>query len=217
MLNEAALLVDEGAPVEGVDRAMLRFGFAAGPLRLLDEVGLDVALRLADALALDQTFGDRVRRSRVIADLVAAGCTGRSSGVGFYRWRGNSPLGRLLRRPRRVPNPSAHRGKRPGEIDDATVQTRLALLFVNECIRCLEDGVLRSSTDGDVGAVLGVGFPPFLGGPFHYADSLGLQVLVDTLRVLADRHGSRFVPADLLLRHVREAATFSRRRSRYAA
>jgi 3-hydroxyacyl-CoA dehydrogenase/enoyl-CoA hydratase/3-hydroxybutyryl-CoA epimerase len=93
-------------------------------------------------------------------------------------------------------------------MDETTIQDRLALLFVTECIRCVEDGVLRSPADGDLGAVLGIGFPAFLGGPFHYADSLGLQVLVDKLSDLADRHGTRFRPADLLLERTRRQRPF---------
>jgi 3-hydroxyacyl-CoA dehydrogenase/enoyl-CoA hydratase/3-hydroxybutyryl-CoA epimerase len=81
-------------------------------------------------------------------------------------------------------------------------------LFVNECIRCLEDGVLRSSTDGDLGAVLGIGFPPFLGGPFHYTDSIGPRVLIDKLQRLADMHGNRFIPANLLLDYARDGRSF---------
>lgn len=69
-------------------------------------------------------------------------------------------------------------------------------------------GVLRSPADGDLGAVLGIGFPPFLGGPFHYADSLGLQVLIDTLSGLAQQYGARFGPADLLLEHARNGRAF---------
>jgi 3-hydroxyacyl-CoA dehydrogenase/enoyl-CoA hydratase/3-hydroxybutyryl-CoA epimerase len=93
-------------------------------------------------------------------------------------------------------------------MDQAAIQDRLALRLVNECIRCLQDGVLRSPADGDLGAVLGIGFPPFLGGPFHYADSLGLQVVVDKLRGLAEQHSTRFIPADLLVELAREGRTF---------
>jgi 3-hydroxyacyl-CoA dehydrogenase/enoyl-CoA hydratase/3-hydroxybutyryl-CoA epimerase len=206
MLNEAALLVDEGARVDGVDRAMREFGFAVGPLRLLDEVGLEVIQRIAEPL--EKAFGDRMPRPRVIAELAASGCVGRTSRAGFYLWLGTSPLDRVRRRPRRVENPVVHRVRPPAGMDRATIQDRLALLFVNECIRCLEDGVLRSPADGDLGAVLGIGFPPFLGGPFHYVDSLGLHALIDKLSGLAEQHGTRFIPADLLLERAREGRTF---------
>ena len=69
------------------------------------------------------------------------------------------------------------------------------MLFVNEAVRCLDEGVLRSPTDGDLAAVLGLGFPPFRGGPFHHADSIGAQALASRLGVLAAAHGSRYEPA----------------------
>jgi 3-hydroxyacyl-CoA dehydrogenase/enoyl-CoA hydratase/3-hydroxybutyryl-CoA epimerase len=206
MLNEAALLVDEGAHVESVDRAITRFGFSIGPLRLIDQVGLEVIQRIAEPL--EKAFGERMPRPHVIDELVASGCVGRSSRAGFYLWRGTSPLDRLWRRPRRVANPAVHRVGLAAGMDETTIQDRLALLFVNECIRCLEDGVLRSAADGDLGAVLGAGFPPFLGGPFHYAESLGLAVIIDKHSGLAEKHGARFVPADLLLERAREGRTF---------
>jgi len=206
MLNEAALLVDEGTRVDVVDRAMREFGFAVGPLRLLDEVGLEIIQRIAEPLTL--AFGDRMPRPHVIDELVAAGCVGRTSHAGFYLWLGTSPLDRLRRRPRRVENPMIQRIRSAAGMDQATIQNRLALLFVNECVRCLEDGVLRSPADGDLGATLGTGFPPFLGGPFHYVDSLGLPVLIDKLSGLAEQHGTRFMPADLLLECARDGRTF---------
>jgi 3-hydroxyacyl-CoA dehydrogenase/enoyl-CoA hydratase/3-hydroxybutyryl-CoA epimerase len=82
------------------------------------------------------------------------------------------------------------------------------LLFVAEAIRCLDEGVLHSPTDGDLGAVLGLGFPAFRGGPFHYADALGLGALADRLRALAARHGVRYEPAAGLVERAREARPF---------
>jgi len=91
---------------------------------------------------------------------------------------------------------------------EQAIQDRLALLFANEAIRCLEEGVLRSAADGDLGAVLGLGFPPFRGGPFHYADTFGLPRLVDKLAGLAQVHGSRYEPAELLVERARQGRTF---------
>ena len=93
----------------------------------------------------------------------------------------------------------AHEATSPTrDFSDQDIQDRLVLLFVNEAIRCLEEGVLQSATDGDLGAVLGLGFPPFHGGPFHYADTLGHAALRTTLCRLADAHGPRYAPAGLL-------------------
>ena len=71
-------------------------------------------------------------------------------------------------------------------------------LFVNEAVRCLDEGVLESPTDGDLGAILGLGFPAFSGGPFHYTDNVGATALARKLEGLAERHGVRYEPAGSL-------------------
>ncbi|TMF00001.1 MAG: fatty acid oxidation complex subunit alpha FadJ, partial [Chloroflexi bacterium] len=196
MLNEAAILLGEGARLEDVDRAMTDFGFPVGPFVLYDEVGLEVALHAGETVT--RAFGDRVPPASAVQVLVAAGHTGRKSGAGFYRWPRRSrlpgPLRRFVRGPRRVANPAVYDGVPRTSLPKEAIQDRLALLFVNEAVRCLDEGVLQSPTDGDLGAVLGLGFPPFRGGPFHYADSIGTR-LAERLRALAAAHGSRYEPA----------------------
>jgi 3-hydroxyacyl-CoA dehydrogenase/enoyl-CoA hydratase/3-hydroxybutyryl-CoA epimerase len=100
---------------------------------------------------------------------------------------------------RRSANPFVYAQAPRRDLAAATLQDRLVLLFVNEAVRCLDEGVLQSPTDGDLGAVLGLGFPPFRGGPFHYADCLGARSLTDSLRALARQHGPRFEPAESLV------------------
>jgi 3-hydroxyacyl-CoA dehydrogenase/enoyl-CoA hydratase/3-hydroxybutyryl-CoA epimerase len=100
---------------------------------------------------------------------------------------------------RRSANPFVYAQASRRDLAAATLQDRLVLLFVNEAVRCLDEGVLQSPTDGDLGAVLGLGFPPFRGGPFHYADCLGARSLTDSLRALARQHGPRFEPAESLV------------------
>jgi 3-hydroxyacyl-CoA dehydrogenase/enoyl-CoA hydratase/3-hydroxybutyryl-CoA epimerase len=204
MLNEAALLLAEGARVETVDRAMTEFGFPVGPFVLYDEVGLEVALHAGETVA--RAFSGRLPTAAVVARLVSAGHTGRKTGIGFYKWprpsRIPAPIRTLLKSPSRAPNQEVYEllGRpTPKRLETAYVQDRLVILFFNEAIRCLEEGVLRSPGDGDLGAVLGLGFPPFRGGPFHYADALGLPTLVDRLSVLAGDHGRRYAPAALLV------------------
>jgi 3-hydroxyacyl-CoA dehydrogenase/enoyl-CoA hydratase/3-hydroxybutyryl-CoA epimerase len=213
MMNEAALMLTEGARIDEVDRAMTAFGFPVGPFVLYDEVGLEVAQHAGETV--EQAFGERVPRASVVPQLVAAGQTGRKAGAGFYMWHRSSiprPVQNLMKRPSRTVNPDVYRmSGAPAQqrsLGEQHVQDRLALLFVNEAIRCLQEGVLRSPADGDLGAVLGLGFPPFRGGPFHYAESFGLTALADKLTTLARAHGSRYEPAELLVERARQGRTF---------
>lgn len=208
MLNEAALVLGEGARIEEVDWAVERFGFPVGPFVLYDEVGLEVAQHAGESVL--RAFGARVPASTVVPRLVAAGYVGRRGGAGFYCWAPPSRLPRPVRRfmpdPARLPNPAVARlleQPTARTFEPRAIQDRLVLLFVNEAIRCLEEGVVASPTDGDLGAVLGLGFPPFLGGPFRYADTLGLPGLVRTLDGLAERHGARYAPSELLVARAR--------------
>jgi 3-hydroxyacyl-CoA dehydrogenase/enoyl-CoA hydratase/3-hydroxybutyryl-CoA epimerase len=197
---------------------MIDFGFPVGPFVLYDEVGLEVALHAGETVS--RAFGDRLPVASVVPQLVAAGHTGHKAGKGFYLWPKGSDMPapvagvvrRLVGRPSRTPNPEVYQligqATAARAFTSAEVQDRLALLFVNEAIRCLEEGVLRSPTDGDLGAVLGLGFPPFSGGPFHYADSLGLAALASKLQTLASAHGSRYAPAALLVERAREGRKF---------
>ena len=213
MLNEAGLLLEEGVDPAAVDRALIEFGFPVGPFVLHDEVGLTVAQHAGETLA--EAFGDRFRIATIVSRLVAEGATGRGVGRGFFRWpqpeHGVLRLARLGRRPPRTPNPDVRRllGEPTRRAFTAeALQDRLVLLFVAEAVRCLEEGVLQSPADGDLGAVLGLGFPPFRGGPFHYADTLTLPVLRDRLQELARQHGPRYEPPRLLVDRAGQGASF---------
>ncbi len=186
-MNEAALLLEQGVRIEAIDRAMLEWGFPVGPLTLYDEVGLDVAAKVSKVLA--EAFGDRLAPGRLVSALAADGRKGRKNGRGVYRYDGGQ---------RKGPDESVYQligSPEPVQMSPRRIQARLALAMVNEAVRCLEDGVLRTPRDGDVGAVLGLGFPPFRGGPFWYVDRTGAARVVDQLRSLAGEHGARFTPA----------------------
>ena len=92
-------------------------------------------------------------------------------------------------------------GAKRRHFDAEALQQRLGLMMVNEAVRCLADGVLNTPTDGDLGAVFGLGFPPFRGGPFRYVDTVGAGVIVERLQRLEREHGPRFAPSDLLRKH----------------
>jgi 3-hydroxyacyl-CoA dehydrogenase/enoyl-CoA hydratase/3-hydroxybutyryl-CoA epimerase len=94
------------------------------------------------------------------------------------------------------------------ELEPREVQERLVFAFLNEAVRCLEEGILRSPRDGDVGAIFGLGFPPFLGGPFRYLDHLGARFALESLEKLRARHGERFKPAGMLVDLAKEGRRF---------
>jgi 3-hydroxyacyl-CoA dehydrogenase/enoyl-CoA hydratase/3-hydroxybutyryl-CoA epimerase len=192
-MNEAGRLLDEGAAIEAVDRALLEFGFPVGPITLLDEVGIDVGGKIGGVLA--DAFGERFASSESMQRVIAAGRTGRKGGKGFYTYGKDGKKGGVDNSIYEfLPTGTARADVHPEEIQDRTV-----LAMVNEAVRCLEEGVLRSPRDGDVGAVFGLGFPPFRGGPFRYVDTESAEMIIRRLEQLNARFAPRFVPAPLLL------------------
>jgi len=201
-INEAGILLDEGVAIDAIDRALVEFGFPVGPITLIDEVGLDIAGK-SGAIMLE-AFGNRMAPSQSLTRVVAAGRTGRKGKKGFYRYDENGK--------KRGVDPSVYdllpTGQRRTEVPSDEIQRRCVLVMVNEAVRCLQDGILRSSRDGDVGAVFGIGFPPFRGGPFRYADSLGTERVVRALEGLNSDRAPRFAPAQLLIEMARAGRRF---------
>jgi 3-hydroxyacyl-CoA dehydrogenase/enoyl-CoA hydratase/3-hydroxybutyryl-CoA epimerase len=190
-MNEAGRLLDEGAFVDAIDEALVDFGFPVGPITLLDEVGIDVGGKVG--LVLAEAFGERMSPSESMRRVVAAERTGRKGGEGFYRYDESGKKGDVDLTIYDIIG-TERRDMEPDEI----VQ-RCVLAMVNEAARCLEENILRSPRDGDIGAVFGIGFPPFRGGPFRYVDSVGPQRVVDQLEDLNTRFPGRFAPAAILL------------------
>ena len=199
-LNEAANLLVEGAEVAAVDTALRAYGFPVGPFQLLDEVGLDVGEKVSHVL--HGAFGERMTPPATMAALVKEGRLGRKAKKGFYRYDvtgkpvDSSVYAALPGGATRVPFPEDELRERP------------VLLFLNEAVRCLEEGILRSARDGDVGAVFGLGFPPFRGGPFRAIDAMGPAELLRRLEHWRERKGVRFEPAPLLRRMAERAERF---------
>jgi len=198
-LNEAAILLTEGVPIELIDRTMTKWGFPVGPVALLDEVGLDVAQKAGSVM--HAAFGERLRPPETLARLVGEGRLGRKSGRGFYRYHEGHKAG--------VDDSVYHLlGVRPVADADATmVERRLVYAMLNEAAMALDEEVVRSPRDGDVGALFGIGFPAFRGGPLRAIDDLTATRVVDVLRDLEDVHGPRFAPHATL----REAAAHGTR------
>jgi 3-hydroxyacyl-CoA dehydrogenase / enoyl-CoA hydratase / 3-hydroxybutyryl-CoA epimerase len=190
-LNEAAIMIAEGVPIEVIDQTMTRWGFPVGPVALLDEVGLDVAQKAGSVM--HAAFGDRLRPPETLARLIADGRQGRKNGRGFYRYHDGHKAG---------VDDSVYSliGVRPVEnADPGVIERRLVFAMLNESAMALEDGVVRTPRDGDIGALFGIGFPAFRGGPLRMIDDLTATKVVETLRDLEDVHGSRFSPAGGLI------------------
>lgn len=200
-LNEASWLLEEGIEIAALDRALVAFGFPVGPVTLLDEVGIDVASKVAHVM--HDHFGQRMAPPSSMARILADGRRGRKAGRGFYRYRAGEKRGVDASVYAQLPG-----GAKRREFDRHQVQERLVYAFLNESVLCLQEGVLRSPRDGDVGAIFGLGFPPFLGGPFRYLDHLGARFAVERLERLAAAFGRRFEPAPLLRDHARQGLRF---------
>ncbi|HVO36146.1 MAG TPA: fatty acid oxidation complex subunit alpha FadJ [Gemmatimonadales bacterium] len=199
-INEAGHLLIEGVPVDAVDGAMTRWGFPVGPVTLLDEVGLDVAAKAA--VVMQEAFGERLKPRLDLAALVADRRLGRKNGRGFFLYRQGKKAG--------VDRTAiALFGIAPGAMPapDAVAE-RLAFAMLNEAVRALEEGVVRSPRDGDIGAIFGIGFPPFRGGPFRALDAMGARAAVETLERLAAAYGDRFRPAAALVERARRGGRF---------
>lgn len=198
-LGEALHLLEEGAELTRVDRALERFGMPMGPFRLLDQVGMDVASRVARTL--NEAYGRGESAVELLEKLAAAKRFGVKNGKGFYLYQDGKP----------VPDPEIDQLVRPqGRIRPAgeEICLRTLLPMVNEAARCLEEEVVGRPGDVDLGMILGTGFPPFRGGLLRYADGIGIGKIVSLLEVMASRYGERMAPAELLLEMTRRGKNF---------
>jgi 3-hydroxyacyl-CoA dehydrogenase / enoyl-CoA hydratase / 3-hydroxybutyryl-CoA epimerase len=199
-LNEAALLLEEGVPIELIDGSMTSWGFPVGPIALLDEVGLDVAQKASKVMY--EAFGERMKPATALGRLLGATRFGRKNGRGFYRYHNGHKSGvddsvyPLL-------------GVRPSDdIAPWTVERRLVYAMLNEAADACANQVVRSARDGDLGAVYGIGFPAFRGGPLRMIDDVGAGRVVDVLRELQSQHGDRFAPAESLVEMANRGARY---------
>lgn len=202
-LNEAGWLLDAGVPVERIDAALVAWGFPVGPFQLMDEVGFEVAAHAGQVVA--DAFGTRLTPAPALQRVLESGRTGRKGRQGFYRYDANgrrvgadaSVYALAGVRPLSGVALGAEReaaGAAPTMYGTAQIVERTVYPMLDEAVRCLDDGVIASPRDGDVGAVFGIGYPAFRGGPFRTLDALVPAVVVQALDELARAHPGRFAP-----------------------
>jgi 3-hydroxyacyl-CoA dehydrogenase / enoyl-CoA hydratase / 3-hydroxybutyryl-CoA epimerase len=189
-LIEAGNLFESGASLKNLDETMLDFGMPMGPMRLIDEVGVDVSLHVAQTLAAH--FGRRMKIPALLGKMMEAKMFGRKNGCGFY-------LHEKSKESR--PNPqtiSFVLNQSAAAIAREELQERMVFLMVNEAARCLEEQIVTDPADVDFAMIMGTGFAPFRGGPLRYADSLGVEKIAGAMENLVDRGAEHFAPCGLL-------------------
>lgn len=198
-LVEAGLLYAGGAGAGTIDRIMLEYGMPMGPLRLLDEVGNDVALHVAGFL--NRSFGERMPVPPILGAMAQAKLLGKKSGEGFYSYRGGKTK----------PGEAAARlvsERSTASLSPRELQDRMVLPMLNEAARCLEEGIVGAPEDIDLAMIMGTGFAPFRGGPMRVIDTLGAGTVVGALEKMAERAGERYRPCDLLREQADKATKF---------
>lgn len=198
-LNEAGFLLDEGVPIDELDKAMTGFGMPMGPCLLLDEIGIDVAYKVGKVF--EASFGARIKGSSAVEKLHQDHRLGKKGRLGFYNHRNARPVV-----DRKVYDLIAATG-RPSYSPQELIE-RMVYPMINEAALCLSEELVASPDDIDIGMIFGTGFPPFLGGPLRYADREGAERIVRRLDELTARFGSRFEPCPYLKNLQEKKTTF---------
>jgi enoyl-CoA hydratase/long-chain 3-hydroxyacyl-CoA dehydrogenase len=203
--TEVFKILEEGQDPKKIDKLTKSMGFPVGAVTLQDEVGFDTAMHIGAYLS--GVFGERLTENsniKVGEEMVALGFIGRKGGKGFYIYDdGKKGSDREL-------NPKAMEILKRNVVPpkrsytDTELKERMMTRFVNESILCLQEGVLANPVEGDIGAVFGLGFPPFLGGPFRYADTIGADTLVAQMEKFAADRGIAFAPCQMLLDYAKD-------------
>ncbi len=189
-INEAGRLLEEGAGLTQIDKLVTDFGLPMGPFLLTDEVGIDVGIKVLHILA--DGLGERFKPVETFEKIYKAGFLGKKSGKGFYVHGKSRSLN-----PKVMSMVTVHH-RRAWNSQEAI--DRMILLMVNEAALCLQEKIVEDPGAVDIGMIMGMGFPPFRGGLLRYADSLGIEMVIDRLRAFEKNFGPRFQPCPFLLK-----------------
>ncbi|MDC9588334.1 fatty acid oxidation complex subunit alpha FadJ [Xenorhabdus sp. XENO-10] len=208
-INEAGYCLEEGEPIEHIDNALMNFGFPIGPINLLDEVGIDVGTKIIPILV--EQLGSRFAAPEFLEAILKDDRKGKKNGRGFYSYTNKKGSFWSFGKKTKEVDASIYsllKIKPAVKMLPADIAQRCVMLMLNEAVRCLDEGIIRSPRDGDIGAVFGIGFPPFLGGPFRYIDKLGSDKVVEILRRLEPQYGERFAPCERLVQMAEQKKKF---------
>ena len=201
--NECLLMLDQGIAIEAIDRSLKKKGFPVGPISLLDEVGLDIAANVTESSKKNVAGKEGFEISEAVIKMNAAGRKGRKNRKGFFAYNKDGK--------KKGVDATAYdffKGKGDQSLPISDIQDRAVFLMLNEAVLCLEEGIIKNPTDGDLGAVFGIGFLPFTGGPFRALDTWGISNVVARMEDFRDTYGERFAPAKTLVKMAKEGSAF---------
>lgn len=190
--SEAALMLEEGVCPVLIENAARRAGFPVAPLAVTDEVSLSLCLHVLSQTPAEEQKAESARLAKIYTALTSQGRSGKKAGAGFYDYPQEGKKTLWLGLDELFPPINK-------EITAETVALRLLTIMALESYRCLEEGVLHNAKDGDVGSILGFGFPPYTGGVFSYIDYVGKENFIATCLDFSQRFGARFTPPKSLL------------------
>ena len=198
-LLEALILIEEGVKIEQIDRALKNMGMPVGPIALLDEVGIDVGVHVMSGNMTDLIKDrDGIKLNYSMPKMLEAGLSGRKSEKGFYHYikkKGKLKKGKV--------NQSVYQyfdAPSAKKISDNEIIERCILILLNEAVWALEEGIIENINDGDIGAVFGIGFLPWSGGPFSYMNQIGISTILDRMKQYQNIYGNKFEPRPMLVK-----------------
>ena len=204
LLVEIPKLLEEGVKFDKIEKAMLNFGMPVGPLTLSDEVGLDISKHVSDLMSKSD-LGIRMEGdTSLIQEMIDNKWLGKKSGQGFYNYSNkkeiNNNLIKLLEKR------NIEYGK--SNLTEEEIKLRLIGKFINEVIYSYQNEIIKTPLEGDLGSVLGIGFPPHYGGPFRMLDQLGINDYYFKMSNISDKFGKQYEPPPILKDYIRHNNRF---------
>jgi len=199
--NEIMRMYEEGVSHKALESMMLDFGMPMSPFALADEVGNDVGNKVSHVF--QDAYGSRMAVPKIVTAMYENGLFGKKCGKGFYIYSGKK-----IKFNPEVEHLRKGLGITPKQVSDRDMSDRVFLLMINEASRCLQEKVITNPAYLDMALIMGIGFPPFRGGLLRYADSLGIDYIVNQLKSFQSQYGDRFTPSEALLDMQKDKKSF---------
>ncbi|MCI5058369.1 MAG: 3-hydroxyacyl-CoA dehydrogenase NAD-binding domain-containing protein [Flavobacteriales bacterium] len=190
---EALYLLDEGVSPALIENLGIQAGYPVGPLAIIDELNLGLLKKILDQTELD--LGEAIDNApaRIIRKFVDdIDRLGKKNGAGFYEYPESG-------RKYLWPKLKEYFPLKKHNVSNEEIKKRFLFIQCLEAVRCLEEGVLNTTEEGDIGSIFAWGFPPYYGGVFSYIDTIGVREFCENAKILSDKYGDRFAPPKSLV------------------